>query len=111
MDGALGFLLLALWIHAVIDVVRADESQVRHLPKMTWLFVVISLPDIGALIWRVAGRPEQPARRFEDYIQQRPRRALGPEYREDFTAWFEQTRSTNADAEDDDGGRGRPDSK
>lgn len=90
VDGALGLVLLALWIHAIVDVVRADEQSVRHLPKQTWLFLVMSLPDVGALIWMVAGRPERPVRRSTEYLARPPRRPVGPEDRPDFTAWLHQ---------------------
>lgn len=92
-DGVLGFVLVALWIHAIIDVVRTDESEVRHLPKQTWLFLVVTLPDVGALVWRAAGRPERPVARFAEY-HDRPRRAIGPEDRPDFAEWAERTRRT-----------------
>lgn len=87
LDGLLGLLLVALWIHAIIDVIRADESQVRHLPKQTWLFLVLSLPDIGAVVWMAAGRPEQPVARFAEYSARPPRRPRGPEDSPDFAAW------------------------
>jgi hypothetical protein len=91
VDGALGLVLVALWIHAIVDVVRADERRVRHLPKGTWLFLVMSLPDVGALIWMVAGRPERPLARSTEYLVRPPRRRpLGPEDRPEFTAWLHQ---------------------
>lgn len=91
-DGVLGLLLLGLWIHAIIDVVRTDESQVRHLPKQTWLLLVISLPDIGAVVWMAAGRPEQPVPRFAEYNARPVRRPIGPEDRADYAAWVQTTR-------------------
>lgn len=99
LDGVFGLMLLALWIHAIIDVVRSDEGQVRHLPKQTWLFLVISLPDIGAVVWMAAGRPERPVPRFADYNARPTRRPLGPEDWPDFTAWAEQTRVVPAEPE------------
>ena len=53
-DGALGLVVLALWIFCVIDVITA--VSVRNLPKIVWVFIVIGLFDIGAILWLVAGR-------------------------------------------------------
>ena len=55
--GGLGIVLLALWIFCIVDVIVTDEGDVRHLPKMAWLLIVLVLPDIGSIIWLVAGRP------------------------------------------------------
>jgi hypothetical protein len=99
-DGVLGLMLVALWIHAIIDVVRSDESEVRHLPKQTWLLLVISLPDIGALVWMAAGRPERPVARFAEYSARPPRRPLGPEDRPDFAAWAAQGRPATPHVEE-----------
>jgi phospholipase D-like protein len=57
-DGALGLAVLALWLYCVLDVITADESRVRNLPKLTWVFIVILLFDIGAIAWLIAGRPQ-----------------------------------------------------
>lgn len=58
MLRVLPFLLgLALSIYAVIDCVRTDESEVRGLPKLAWVFVVLLFPIAGSIAWLVAGRP------------------------------------------------------
>ncbi|GAB2472816.1 PLD nuclease N-terminal domain-containing protein [Jatrophihabitans fulvus] len=55
-DGALGLFLLGLWLFCLIDVITSDESQIRNLPKLVWLMIVLLLVDIGALAWLIAGR-------------------------------------------------------
>jgi hypothetical protein len=55
-DGA-GLLILALWVFCIIDVITTDESLCRNLPKTLWLVIVLILPDVGSIIWLVAGRP------------------------------------------------------
>jgi hypothetical protein len=55
-DGLLGFLLLGLWLFCIFDVITTPEFAVKHLPKLVWLFIVLLLPDIGSVIWLVAGR-------------------------------------------------------
>jgi hypothetical protein len=62
LDGVAGLAVLALWLYCVLDAITADESMVRNLPKLTWVFIVIILFDIGAIAWLIAGRPKGPAR-------------------------------------------------
>lgn len=55
-DGTFALVLLALWIFCVIDVITTPEGDVRNLPKMAWLFIVLLFADIGSIAWLVAGR-------------------------------------------------------
>jgi hypothetical protein len=58
-DGALGLVVLCIWVYALLDVLTSDESAVRNLPKWGWFVVVLILGEvaIGPLLWFVAGRP------------------------------------------------------
>ena len=80
--GVLGLALLGLWLYCIIDVIFTDESQVRNLPKLLWLVIVLFLPDIGSVIWLVAGRPPKASFRIGDGAY-RPA-PLGVEDRADF---------------------------
>ena len=55
IDG--GLLLLGLWLFCLIDVIATDEYRIRNLPKIAWLLIVLLLPDIGSIVWLVAGHP------------------------------------------------------
>jgi hypothetical protein len=55
-DGLLGIVLVGLWLFCLIDVITTDESQMRNLPKVAWLLIVLLLFDIGCLVWLIAGR-------------------------------------------------------
>jgi hypothetical protein len=55
-EGLLGLVLVGLWIFCIIDVITSDESQVRNLPKLLWLIIVLLIPDIGSIAWLIAGR-------------------------------------------------------
>ena len=59
--GLFGFALLCLWVFCIIDVVRTPESDMRNLPKLVWLFIVIFLPDVGSIVWLLLGRPTAPS--------------------------------------------------
>jgi hypothetical protein len=58
----LGILGTALWIYCLFDVIMTDESRIRNLPKVTWIFIVLVTSVVGAVAWLVAGRPQGPTR-------------------------------------------------
>ena len=39
-----------------------DESRIRNLPKVTWIFIVLITSVVGSVAWLVGGRPQGPAR-------------------------------------------------
>lgn len=51
-------LVLALWIYAFIDCLNTPEEEVRHLPKVVWVIVILLFGEvlIGPVAWLVAGR-------------------------------------------------------
>ncbi|MGW4809866.1 PLD nuclease N-terminal domain-containing protein [Kitasatospora sp. NPDC004272] len=54
--------LLALWVWAFIDCLTTPEDEVRHLPKVAWVIVVLFFPLVGSIAWLVAGRDRTGAR-------------------------------------------------
>jgi hypothetical protein len=56
-DGALGVIAIGVWIFCIIDVITTPDKQVRNLPKLLWLVIVVLLVDIGSIAWLIAGRP------------------------------------------------------
>ncbi|MER5434281.1 PLD nuclease N-terminal domain-containing protein [Streptomyces sp. NPDC002588] len=56
-------LVLALWIYAFIDCLNTPEEEVRGLPKLAWVFVILLFGEvlIGPVAWLVAGRPRRSA--------------------------------------------------
>ena len=49
------FLVLALVVGALVDIISRPEGQVRHLPKVGWIILVVILPLIGSIVWFVVG--------------------------------------------------------
>ena len=49
-------LVIALMVGALVDIIKRDDAQVRYLPKMAWIVIVILLPLIGSLLWFAIGR-------------------------------------------------------
>jgi hypothetical protein len=52
--------LLVLIVAALVDIITRPDDQVKHLPKVLWVILVIFLPMIGSLLWFAIGR-EYPA--------------------------------------------------
>ncbi|MFE9662051.1 PLDc N-terminal domain-containing protein [Streptomyces sp. NPDC005955] len=64
MLRALPFLLiLALWIYAFIDCLNTPEKEVKHLPKIAWVIIVLLFGQvlIGPIAWFVAGKERKGA--------------------------------------------------
>jgi hypothetical protein len=54
--GVFGLLFVFVWIFCMIDVITTPKEQIRNLPKLVWVFIVILLPDVGSIAWLIAGR-------------------------------------------------------
>jgi hypothetical protein len=83
-EGLIPVLMLALWIYCIFDVIASEDVLIRSLPKVTWLLIVIFLPDIGSLAWLLLGRPLYAGWRPGDTTRRTPKRVIGPEDRLDF---------------------------
>ena len=82
MIDAEGFVAVALflfWIWALLDCIATDSALCRNLPKPMWIILVLILPDIGALIWLLLGRPEKADWRPGSADYAAPRRPVGVE--------------------------------
>ena len=51
-------LVLALWIFAFIDCLNTPEEQVRGLPKVVWVIIILLFGEVlvGPVAWLVAGK-------------------------------------------------------
>jgi hypothetical protein len=81
----------ALWVYCLVSVISTPEGQVRNLPKIAWILIVLFFPFVGSIAWLVAGRPtsqvasrseyERAAPEFPEY--DRPGRAAAVDPAED----------------------------
>ncbi len=51
-------LVLALCVYCLIDVIGSSEGEIRHLPKLWWIVLVLLFPLVGSIAWLAAGRPQ-----------------------------------------------------
>jgi hypothetical protein len=54
-------LVLALWIYAFIDCLNTPEEQIRGLPKVVWVIIILLFGEVlvGPIAWLVAGKVRQ----------------------------------------------------
>jgi hypothetical protein len=52
----LPLLSFVLFVAALIDIILRQDGQVKHLPKLVWILIVILLPLIGSILWFALGR-------------------------------------------------------
>ncbi len=88
-----GPVIFAFWAYCVVTVLMSRDDDVKHLPKIGWLVLVLLFPLVGGVAWLLIGRGARTARRsayereapaFPEY--DRPGRAAGatPESDEEF---------------------------
>ena len=49
-------LILLVIVGALVTVITADDSTVRHLPKIVWVLLIVFLPLIGSIVWFAVGK-------------------------------------------------------
>lgn len=88
-----GLVVLALWIFCLVDIIGSKEGEIRNLPKLWWLLIVLLFPFAGSVAWLVAGRPagavgrsrhERAVPEFPEYDRPGRAAAVKPEDDEEF---------------------------
>ncbi|MFF3863961.1 PLD nuclease N-terminal domain-containing protein [Streptomyces sp. NPDC002209] len=49
-------LIIALTIYAFIDCLNTPEEEVKHLPKVVWVIIILLFSIVGPVVWLFAGR-------------------------------------------------------
>jgi hypothetical protein len=52
----LPFLVLAIDIYALVDVITVHEWRIKALNKFAWVVIILFLPLIGAILWFTIGK-------------------------------------------------------
>ena len=91
--GVLALVEVVLLVYCVLNIITTPEGEVRNLPKLLWLLLVVVLPLVGGIAWLIAGRPQGPARSLPykggagvppEHPRRAPARTSGPEDDEAF---------------------------
>jgi Phospholipase_D-nuclease N-terminal len=83
---------LTFLIYCLIDAIQTPTDDVRNLPKVAWILLILIIPVIGPIVWLVAGRPQRGSARqvpwrstqTAGYPQYERPRVLGPDDDPDF---------------------------
>jgi hypothetical protein len=73
--GAFFVVGLCLVVYCVLNIITTPDEQVRNLPKLLWLLLVLFFPIVGGVAWLVAGRPQGPVD-----LPYKGNRGIPPEY-------------------------------
>jgi hypothetical protein len=66
-----------LFLFALVDIISSDQSRIRHLDKVTWIFIVILVPIVGSIAWFVVGREHATATETVSFGDPRRAEQLG----------------------------------
>jgi hypothetical protein len=50
---------VVLAVLALIGCLSAEDEEIRALPRLVWVVIILFFPIVGAIAWFVAGRPRQ----------------------------------------------------
>src|SRR5262245_46192978 len=54
---------IALTVAALISCLSAEDDDLRGLPRIGWILVILFFPLVGSIAWFIAGRSSTVARR------------------------------------------------
>jgi hypothetical protein len=88
---------LALVVVALIDCL-STEGEIRALPRIAWVFIILLFPPVGPIAWFVAGRPARVTAPSDPLLSSTPHRVLAPDDDPDFLRQVD-TRKRDEEAE------------
>ncbi|HEX2355431.1 MAG TPA: PLD nuclease N-terminal domain-containing protein [Micromonosporaceae bacterium] len=56
------FAQIALAAVALISCLSAEEGEIRALPRIAWVLIILFFPLLGSIAWFAAGRPSAAAK-------------------------------------------------
>ncbi|GLU49221.1 PLD nuclease N-terminal domain-containing protein [Nocardiopsis ansamitocini] len=60
LGGLITLLSIVLWVYAFFDALTSPAEEVRNLPKLLWLAIILIFMVVGPLLWFYLGRPRAP---------------------------------------------------
>lgn len=49
---------LVLSIFCLVQAITSRDSDIRHLPKVAWILLILFFPVVGSIAWLAAGQPQ-----------------------------------------------------
>ncbi|QES49546.1 hypothetical protein DEJ50_18790 [Streptomyces venezuelae] len=53
-------LIIGLTVFAFIDCLNTPEEEVKHLPKVVWVIIILLFSIVGPVVWLFAGKKRTP---------------------------------------------------
>ncbi|MCF6376621.1 PLD nuclease N-terminal domain-containing protein [Nocardioides KLBMP 9356] len=85
---------VVLCVFCVVQAITSRDDEIRNLPKLWWIVLILFFPFVGSVAWLVAGRPlttprrlgphERSASAFPEYDRPGRFAAADPEADEEF---------------------------
>lgn len=66
VELVVALVVLVLTLYSIVNWILTPDEQVKGVPKVLWLVLIVLLPLLGSVLWlvvgrdRVAARPRQP---------------------------------------------------
>lgn len=74
---------IALTVVALISCLSAEEDEIRALPRLIWVLIILFFPLVGSIAWFLAGRPAK-AEGGGGFPEQKRQRPVAPDDDPDF---------------------------
>ncbi len=59
LGGLITLATIVLWVYAFFDALTSPSTEVRNLPKVLWMIVIVLFTPVGPLLWLFLGRPRR----------------------------------------------------
>lgn len=95
---------IVLAVCALISCLSAEEGEIRALPRIAWVLIILFFPLLGSIAWFVAGRETAGARprpawpMGNGFAERKPARPVAPDDDPEFLRSIEE-RSRRQDSE------------
>ncbi|NYH53281.1 MULTISPECIES: PLD nuclease N-terminal domain-containing protein [Nocardiopsis] len=61
LGGLITLVSIVLWVYAFFDALTTPSHEVRNLPKILWVVVIVLFMPVGSILWLFLGRPRETA--------------------------------------------------
>ncbi|MEV6815159.1 PLD nuclease N-terminal domain-containing protein [Micromonospora sp. NPDC051296] len=92
---------VVLAVCALISCLSAEEDDIRHLPRIAWVLIILFFPLVGSIAWFLAGRERKAGGNWATGTrpaERRPARPVAPDDDPEFLRSIEE-RSRKEDQE------------
>lgn len=81
---------IVLSVYCLVQAITSRDEDIRHLPKIGWMLLILFFPLVGSAAWLIAGQPRAvrpqagPATAFPEYDRPGRAAATSPDADDEF---------------------------